>query len=135
MLATYRKVLDPFHVPPGKRIIDARIALRLKPGELKAGQVWVGYSAGTFFEAHLSVWTWIHGNRVFLGGVYLHKHQRNQVLRSDFYVLEHLRDLKPIRLDEPTDIEIVRDIANMDPLYEAFAWDCELILTSEQPDE
>jgi hypothetical protein len=69
------------------------------------------------------------GASVMLGGTYLHKHNTTQTAyQNDFYPLQQLRDIKPVRALPGSLLVIDRDIFNIDPVKTFNAWDIELIL-------
>ena len=102
------------------------------PVRLWAGQLWVGYAMGSLLEGNVKVYC-RQQERVYLGGVYFHKHERYQT-RQDFEPLKMLDAIKPLEVPQVCLIEIDRDIANIDtfPFAPAIsAWDCELLLALE----
>jgi hypothetical protein len=68
---------------------------------------------------------------VYIGGVYLHRHTA-ATAQQDYYPLNELHALKPIRVNTGSRVIVNRDIFNID-LFKTFnAWDCELILVADE---
>ena len=70
---------------------------------------------------------------VYIGGVYLHKHNTTQTAyQNDYYPLNELHALKPIRVNAGSRIIVNRDIFNIDPAKTFNAWDCEVIIVVDE---
>jgi hypothetical protein len=99
------------------------------------GQLWVGYARGALLEGNIYVYlAKPSSEHVYLGGLYLHKHEPYQT-RNDFIPLQALHDLRPLALSAGAEIQIWRDITNIDQSFFApyvNAWDCELTIVVEE---
>jgi hypothetical protein len=124
----------PAHRPyvtlrPGERFIDsAPVIYADGPVKLWSGQLWVGYQMGALLEGNVKVYC-RQRERLYLGGVYFHKHERYQT-RQDFYKLEMLDAIKPLVIPQVCMIEIDRDIVNVDSVLglTVSCWDVELLM-------
>jgi len=130
---TLPATLPYFTLAPGQRVIDSHWVMYIDgPVRLWAGQLWVGYAMGSLLEGNVKVYC-RQEERLYLGGVYFHKHERYQT-RQDFEPLKMLDAIRPLDVPQVCLIEIDRDIANIDSFPFAppiNAWDCELLLTLE----
>jgi hypothetical protein len=68
---------------------------------------------------------------VYIGGVYMHRHT-SLTSQQDYYPLNELHALKPIRVNSGSRIIINRDIFNIDQTKTFNAWDCEGILVVDE---
>jgi hypothetical protein len=133
-LRTFPAALPFVTLAPGERFIDRNLVIYADgPLVIESGQLWVGYAMGALLEGNVRVWAsgdFSEGQDVYLGGVYLHKHERYQT-RNDYLPLEGLRDVGPIEVPQGMGIFINRDIANVDWFLgpAVNCWDCELLLT------
>jgi hypothetical protein len=154
-LNTYAKSLPYFTLKKREKKANSLLAITIpRAVDILAGYLWTGYDQGSQFEAGCRVWlepsvaTWRarkrtevkdkgfrtqmttgFGASLLLGGVYLHKHNTTQTAyQNDFYPLQQLRDIKPVRVSAGSLIVIDRDIFNIDNFKTFNAWDVELIL-------
>jgi len=68
---------------------------------------------------------------VYIGGVYFHRHTAT-TSQQDYYPLNELHALKPIRVNAGSRIMVNRGIFNIDPAKTFNAWDCEPILIVDE---
>jgi hypothetical protein len=64
---------------------------------------------------------------IYIGGVYNHRHYA-LTSQQDYYPLNELHVLEPIKVNAGSRVIIDRDIFNIDPNKTFNAWDCEVLL-------
>lgn len=68
---------------------------------------------------------------VYVGGVYLHRHYA-LTSQQDYYPLNELHALKPVRVNAGSRVIVNRDIFNIHQTKTFNAWDCEVLLIVDE---